>query len=520
MATRPNILVVQADQLTALALSAYSKPLAHTPNIDRVAEAGTVYANTYCNNPVCGPSRASMLTGRLPSEVSVFDNGADFASSEPTLAHYLRHLGYDTTLIGKMHFIGPDQLHGFSRRLTTDIYPGDFSWTADWRRTHESYAPSRITMHSVVDAGLCQRSLQIDYDEAVAHAACQELWDLARRAEDTRPSYTHVSFTHPHNPFVTTRAFWDLYEGVDIPGPEAPGLPVDQRDAWSRRYFLNIRQDEFDITNAQVARARRGYLAMISYFDNKLGQILDILEETGTLDKTVVIVTSDHGEMMGERGMWYKFTPFEHSVRVPLIAMGPGIAAGAQDDRLAALVDLLPTLTDIASDGEFTDFQTPLDGRSLLSPALPYTDQQVFIESTGEALHAPALITVKSGHKLVLSRSDPPMLFDLKADPLEQANVAGTGLPVEAELRASVEARWDEPALAERVRQSQRKRIFIQQALAGSGSFPDWDYAPPFDASRAYVRGAVDPDSVATKARRRFPYVQPAVPQSPRQSGT
>lgn len=519
MTTRPDILVVQADQLTALALASYGKPLARTPNIDRVAAAGTVFARAYCNNPVCGPSRASMMTGRLPSEVGVFDNGADFASSEPTLAHYLRALGYDTTLIGKMHFIGPDQLHGFARRLTTDIYPSDFSWTADWRRTHEAYAPSRITMHSVVDSGLCQRSLQIDYDEAVANAACQELYDLARRGEDAAPSYTHVSFTHPHNPFVTTKPFWDLYDGADIPPPEAPAAPFDARDPWSQRYFLNIRQDEFDITDVEVARARRAYLAMISYFDSKLGQLLDILEETGTLDRTIVIVTSDHGEMMGERGMWYKFTPFEHSVRVPLIAMGPGIERGARDDRLASLVDLLPTLTDIASDGGFTDFQTPIDGRSLLASPVPAEDQVVFIESTGEALHAPALIAVKAGHKLALTRSDPAMLFDLDADPLEQNNLAGTGLDVEAELRAAIENRWDEPALAERVKQSQRKRIFIQQSLAGTGPFPHWDYAPPFDASRAYVRGAVDPDSVATKARRRFPYVRPATPQHPRSSG-
>ena len=139
--SKPNILVIQADQLTALCLQAYGTPYALTPHMDRIAARGTTYLNSYCNSPVCGPSRASMMTGRLPSNVGVYDNAGEFLSSEPTYAHYLRTLGYQTSLVGKMHFVGPDQLHGFERRLTTDIYPSDFSWTADWSQYEEEYAP-------------------------------------------------------------------------------------------------------------------------------------------------------------------------------------------------------------------------------------------------------------------------------------------------------------------------------------------------------------------------------------------
>ena len=171
--SRPNILVIQADQMTALCLSAYGKPYAITPNIDKIAENGTTFTNSYCNNPVCGPSRASMMTGRLPSDVGVFDNGAEFLPSEPTFAHYLRTLGYKTTLSGKMHFVGPDQLHGFEERVTTDIYPSDFAWTADWDKTDEPFAPSVMSLLSVVEAGHCERNLQIDYDEEVFAAAKQ-----------------------------------------------------------------------------------------------------------------------------------------------------------------------------------------------------------------------------------------------------------------------------------------------------------------------------------------------------------
>jgi choline-sulfatase len=515
--TRPNILLIQADQLTALCLAAYGKPFAKTPNIDAIAERGTVYANNYCNNPVCGPSRASMMVGRLPSDVGVYDNAGEFASYEPTYPHYLRMLGYKTTLVGKMHFVGPDQLHGYEHRLTTDIYPSDYGWTADWTQTTEPYSPSQMSLHSVVESGLCERSLQIDYDEHVYNTARQELFDHARSIDD-RPFMMHVSFTHPHNPFVTTPEFWNLYDDAEIPEPQTPYIPYEDRDPWSQRYFLTIRQDEFDITPEQLHRSRRAYFAMTSYFDSLIGGLLDVLERTGQLENTCVIVTSDHGEMLGERGMWFKFNPYEHSVRVPMIAMGPGFGKGRREEALTSLVDLMPTLTDIANDGEFSDFRAPIDGRSLFSlPERHGPEDKVHIEYNGEGLLAPALIVVKGDKKVVHSRTDPLMVFDLSKDPLEHDNIAGSGDPAEDDLMEEICARWDEDALEADVLESQRKRILVQDAMK-HGQFPSWDYTPSFDASTAYVRGAIDPNTTATKARRRFPFVPTTPPGKPRKS--
>lgn len=277
--TRPNILVIQADQLTSQCLSAYGKAHAITPNIDALAARGTTFANAYCNNPVCGPSRASMMTGRLPSDIGAFDNGADFSPAEPTYAHYLRRLGYKTTLSGKMHFVGPDQLHGFEERLTTDIYSSDFAWTADWDKTDEPFAPSFMSMLSVVEAGHCERNIQIDYDEEVFNAARRELYDHARSADD-RPFLLHVSFTQPHNPFVAAKKYWDMYEGRDISPPDVDHIPYEDRDPWSQRYYLTIRQDEFDITPEQLYNARRAYFAMVTHFDDLVGGLLETLRST------------------------------------------------------------------------------------------------------------------------------------------------------------------------------------------------------------------------------------------------
>ena len=514
---RPNILVIQADQMTALCLSAYGKPYTLTPNIDALAENGTTFANSYCNNPVCGPSRASMMTGRLPSDVGVFDNGAEFLASEPTFAHYMRRLGYRTTLSGKMHFVGPDQLHGFERRVTTDIYPSDFAWTADWSRTDEPYAPSVMSLLSVVEAGYCERNLQIDYDEEVFVAARRELYDHAR-SEDDRPFLLHVSFTQPHNPFVAGRKYWEMYEGRDIPGPEVPFIPYEERDPWSQRYFLTIRQDEFDITPEQLARARRGYFAMVSHIDELVGGLIETLKSIGEYENTVVVFTSDHGEMLGERGMWYKFNPYEASVRVPLIVQGPGFKAGHREEALASLVDLLPTFTDLASDGAFGDFAAPLDGRSLLSlPERGSPEDRIFIEFNGEGLYAPALIVIDGNRKLVHSRTDPDMLFDIGDDPLELNDLAKSGgHDGEVErLLGAIHDRWDEDELDDRIRASQRKRLFVQEAMK-CGAFPYWDYGPPYDPSKVYVRGGSDPSTTATKQRARFPFVPKTAPQHPR----
>ena len=515
MPKKPNILVIQADQLTALCLSAYGKPFAKTPHMDKIAERGTTFLNNYCNNPVCGPSRASMMVGRLPSEVGVYDNAGEFAAHEPTYAHYLRSAGYKTTLVGKMHFVGPDQLHGFERRLTTDIYPSDYGWTADWTQTDEPFSPSRMSLHSVVESGTCERSLQIDYDEHVYNTARQDLFDHARSSDD-RPFLTHVSFTHPHNPFVTTPEFWNLYKDSEIPEPETAYIPYEKRDPWSQRYYLTIRQDEFDITPEQLHSSRRAYFAMTSYFDSLIGGLLDVLGRTGELENTCLMIIADHGEMLGERGMWFKFNPYEHSTRVPMIVMGPGFRAGHREEALTSLVDMLPTFTDLASDGKLSDFQAPIDGRSLFSlPKRHSAEDKVHIEYNGEGVYAPALMVVKGERKIVQCGDDPLMIFDLASDPLEHTNIAGTGDASEAALIGEISSRWDEAQLAKDVLASQQKRLFVQEAMM-HGQFPAWDYAPPFDASTSYVRGAIDPNTTATKAKRRFPFVETTAPQNPR----
>ncbi|MEZ5740375.1 MAG: choline-sulfatase [Burkholderiaceae bacterium] len=520
---QPNILVIQADQLTAKVLPMYGHPLVQTPHLSRLAERGVTFLNSYCNNPVCGPSRGSMLTGRMSSSVGCYDNAADFLSSELTLAHYLRHQGYRTCLSGKMHYTGAEQLHGFEERVTTDIYPSDFGWTADWSQTDQPYAPSRMSLRSIVEAGLCERNLQIDYDEEVCYRSEQWLYDYAR-SNDDRPFLHWASFTHPHNPFVTTREFWDLYRHEDIDLPATPFIPIAERDPWSRRYAYTIRADEHRITEAHIRTARHAYYAMTSYFDHLVGRLLNVLERIGATDNTYVFIVADHGEMMGERGSWFKFQPYEWSIRVPMLAAGPGVKAGHTEQIGVSLLDLLPTFNDLASGGNPVKPIDPLDGKSLanmMAGDAADREDEVMIEFLGEGVYAPACILRQHGFKYVYCRDDPPMMFDLTADPNELHDLAGD--PAHAERAAALQKRvfdlWDYEAVDAKVRQSQQRRLFAQQALL-KGRFTSWDYQPTVDAASQYVRGAVDPNTTATKSRLRFPFVPEVKPDTPRPDKT
>jgi choline-sulfatase len=186
------------DQLAPSFLPSHGHKVVKAPHIDALARAGVVFDSAYCASPLCSPSRACFMSGLLPSHSRVYDNAAEFAADIPTFAHHLRRLGYKTVLSGKMHFCGPDQLHGFESRLTTDIYPADFGWTPDWDdpsdRPHWYH-----NMSSVRQAGVCVRINQLDFDDEVIFAAERELYDKARGI-DPRPLLLVASLTHPHGP--------------------------------------------------------------------------------------------------------------------------------------------------------------------------------------------------------------------------------------------------------------------------------------------------------------------------------
>jgi choline-sulfatase len=504
---RPDILIVMADQMVPSALPCYGNQVTQAPTLSWLAESGVVFDAAYTASPLCAPARASVMTGLLPSRTRAYDNAAEFSSEIPTFAHYLRSAGYRTVLSGKMHFCGPDQLHGFEERLTTDIYPADYGWTPDWDRPHQR--PSWYhDMSSVIDAGPCVRSNQLDFDDEVAFAAERSLYSHIR-SDDERPACYVVSFSHPHDPFTITRKWWDRYRDEDIPAP-AFGYDEALAHPHERRLRSVCAMDGAAVTADHVRAARRAYYGAISYVDDLTGRLIDLLRETGRLDNTVIVVTGDHGEMLGERGAWYKMSFYEGSARVPLIVRAPALFAPARVTAAVSTMDLLPTLVGLATDGDLGSVVAPLDGRSLLPHLSGAPDRHdVAAEYLAEGAIAPIVMIRRGRHKFIHSPADPDQLFDLGSDPYERANLAGD--PASArlveEFRREVAAHWDLPALDRDVRQSQQRRFAVSEAL-GTGVPAPWDFTPAYDASRRYIRNHMDLGDLEELAR--FPPVRRA----------
>lgn len=505
MTGRPNILVIMVDQLNGKLFPDGPADFLHTPHLKALAQRSARFANNYTASPLCAPGRASFMSGMLPSRTGVYDNAAEFASSIPTFAHHLRMAGYQTCLSGKMHFVGPDQLHGFEERLTTDVYPADFGWTPDYRKPGERIDWWYHNLGSVTGAGVAETTNQLEYDDEVAHYAVQKLYQLSRTSQDEarRPWCLTVSFTHPHDPYVARRKYWDLYEDCERLEPEVGFVPYDRQDPHSQRLYKASDYDSFDIQPEDVRRSRRGYFANISYLDDKVGELLDTLERTRMLDDTVVLFCSDHGDMLGERGLWFKMSFFEGSARVPLMIAGAGIPAGRHDSPVSNL-DILPTLCDLAS-VDLSAVAPWADGQSLL----PLTRgepraEPVLMEYAAEGSYAP-LVAIREGRwKFVHCELDPPQLFDLEADPRELTNLAADPAhqSTVARFMETVRARWNLARFDTEVRESQARRWVVYPALRNGAYYP-WDFQPLQKASERYMRNHMDLNVL--EDRQRFP---------------
>ncbi len=488
---RPNILILMVDQFNGTLFPDGPAEFLHAPHLKALAKRSVRFANTYTASPLCAPGRASFMSGQLPRRTRVYDNAAEFCSDIPTYAHHLRRAGYYTALSGKMHFVGPDQLHGFEDRLTTDIYPADFGWTPDYTKPGERIDWWYHNLGSVTGAGVAEITNQMEYDDEVAFNATQKLYDLSRRQDD-RPWCLTVSFTHPHDPYVARRRFRDLYEDCPALAPEIAPISFDDQDSHSQRLMEACDFRAFDIQPNHVRRARQGYFANISYVDEKIGEILDVLRRGRMDDNTVILFVSDHGDMLGERGLWFKMSFFEGSARVPLMIAAPGW----EPQRIAiptSTLDVVPTVAALAG-LDITSLARWTDGEDLTPLARGQGGRgPVPMEYAAEGTVAPMVALRDGDYKLSLCRSDAPLLYNLADDPHELTNLATDPAyaDVLVRLRALAEARWDLGAFDIEVRESQARRRVVYEALRNGAYYP-WDHQPLQKASERYMRNHMD----------------------------
>lgn len=499
--TPPNFLILMVDQLAGTFFPDGPADFLHVPHLRALAARSTRFDAAYTASPLCAPARASFMTGQLPSRTGVYDNAAEFAADIPTFAHHLRRAGYRTCLSGKMHFVGPDQLHGFEERLTTDIYPADYGWTPDYRDPGRRIDWWYHNLGSVTGAGVAETTNQLEYDDEVTFQAQARLRDLARR-QDARPWCLTVSFTHPHDPYVARRKYWDLYADCPALEPAVPPIAFADQDPHARRLMIAADHAATEIRPEHVRDARRGYFANISYIDAQIGRLLNTLKAGGMAEDTIVLFTSDHGDMLGERGMWFKMGFHEPSVRVPLMIAAPGRLPPGRVATPVSLLDVTPTLCELA--GLPPEAVAPwVDGESLVAAAAGKRGP-VPMEYAAEGSAAPIVALRDGPLKLVLCALDPPLLFDLDADPEERVNLA-TDPARRADLermQVAAIARWDLAAYDAAVRQSQARRHLVYEALR-QGAYQPWDFQPFQKASERFMRNHMNLDTL--EASKRYP---------------
>ena len=473
--SKPNILILMVDELNVRYSEVYGHPFVRTPHLASLAAEGVTVERAYCSSPLCVPSRAAFMTGRHPRTLGVYDLASSLSSEEPTWAHLLNAAGYETALAGKMHFVGPDQRHGFQRRLVEDCHgDGSHHGVPNWDappRTGRPPSP-RLTQ-----AGRAGRTRYTDYDESVRDETVRYLKERAARAGDDKPFALCASFISPHFPLVVPEPYFSMYYPALADLPRHPEPPDHPKYARVRRFFSLDMGFEEEV----IRRCRAAYYGLVTFVDALIGDILGALRESGLAEDTFVLFTGDHGEMLGERGLWWKSTLLEGAARVPLICSFPGgragsggahrtLPAGERRDNVVSLVDVLPTLLDVAGVPcpEFVEGSTFLP---LLEDARASWKDEALVEFLAHtAIHPEAALITRrhaasaerTTHKLIYGLHEPSQLFDLDADPEELTDLGSVPRfqPLVRSMERDLLSRFPAAALDHTVRESQRRRRY------------------------------------------------------------
>ncbi|MHB1457712.1 MAG: sulfatase-like hydrolase/transferase [Armatimonadota bacterium] len=415
MSDRPNILVIMSDQHNKKIMGCGGDTIVKTPHLDSLAANGVIFDNCYCPSPLCVPSRMSFMTSRHPHENEVWTNACHLSSDIPTFAHSLGASGYETVLCGRMHFCGPDQRHGFHKRIAGDV-----------TGTYIGSPLPALTPYLLQGAGASRKAVEIAgpgrtgyqlYDETIAEIASQYLNDY----DTSDPFCMVVGFVLPHCPFVCPDEDFEYYHDKVIL-PEYPDGYFENLNPavkeW-RRYF-GIE----DLTEAEIRNARAAYYGLVAHMDRQIGKIIGALNDSGMADDTIVIYTSDHGEMAGEHGMWWKMNHYDGSASVPLIVSWPEhFPSNCRRDEVVNLIDLGPTLIDIAQSQELND----ISGSSIL-PLIhgdcDTWDNISYTEYCPTLGFPPNRMIRKNQWKLVFYEGYAPQLFNIDKDPGEVNDLA------------------------------------------------------------------------------------------------
>jgi choline-sulfatase len=433
MASKPNVLFLLSDQHNPHIAGFAGNRIVRTENLDRLAEQSVVFEHAYCQFPLCTPSRNSMWTGKLPARISAWGNYAPIPPEHLTMPEHFGEHGYVTCNVGKMHVGGARPMGGFQYRPYGDLVPNSFcghqpdppesalnyAWTSH-KIAHFPFAgPSQIPESQLQDRIVTEETLAFIRDVGV------------------QPWFVCASYSRPHHPWTAPARYFRRYfptVGTELdPLPE--GFP-DKLHPHDKFIAEDFRLAEF--TEEERKRGLAAYYASVDFLDDCIGDLLEGLAKDGLPANTIVIYTSDHGDLASEHGLWSKRSYYDGSTGVPLLIHAPGAMRDVRVGEVVELLDLFPTLCELCE----IPIPGDLDGESL-APLLnggrrikdfARSDHIARMETTFRMIRTPEW-------KYVEFPEYPPVLFDMVGDPGEEQNVASENQSVVEELHARL---WED----------------------------------------------------------------------------
>ncbi len=419
MPSKPqNLVIFISDEQSRKVLGCYGHPLVKTPNLDALARRGVRFTNSYCNNPICVPSRASFATGRYTHDIRNWDNTHPYFGSVPSWAHRLSQAGVRVESIGKLHYRNEEDDTGFEKQIVPMHVYGDGELTGLLR---DADPKGRKNSKLAKNIGPGQ-STYSRYDAEITEQACK--WIASAGDNDGRGWVLFVSLVCPHYPLIAPPEFYHLYDGIEMPLPKLGAGQDFKRHPWIDVQFRTKNDDDF-FTEETRAIAIQSYFGLCSYADHNIGQVIKALEAAGHSSNTAIIYSSDHGEHLGARRLWGKNNFYEESAGVPLIIAGPDVAQGRVCETPVSLVDLFPSVLE-ATGVEPAAEDASLPGRSLFQiakgPVEP--EREVFCEYHAVGSPSAGFMLRRGSLKYMHYVGYEPELFDLAVDPEEMNNLA------------------------------------------------------------------------------------------------
>ncbi len=404
-----NFLFILSDQHHRRFSGAYGHPCVETPNLDALAERGTIFENAYTNCPICVPARASLATGRFVHDIKFWDNGHPYDGSIPSWHARLREQKILCDSIGKLHFKGLGTDHGFNREIEPlHVVDG----VGDTLGCIRDNPPLRDKVQELENAG-GGNSTYLKYDtRCAAHARD---WLKSHRTHK-QPWALFLNFVCPHPPYIGPNKYFNKYKNVDFPLPpqwETTNWPTHPSIMEFRRFFSFANGH----TEESIRRVSAAYMAAVSFLDYQIGTVIAELQKSGLAGETRIIYSSDHGECLGARGLFGKFTLYDEATAVPLIMAGPDVPQNKVVKTPVSLIDIFPTAIDCVG---ATLVDNNLPGNSLFEIA-NNSDNERTVLSEYHALGSKnaSFMLRKSRYKYIYHVNNPPQLFDLRNDPLE-----------------------------------------------------------------------------------------------------